>query len=440
MAYKYHGSKRTTEDVDRASKESSSNYDNYTIPGITKYKPREGENRIRVMPPPDFGSSAEGKEMQKEYLDKWGADWAIIALLHRNVGSDETTYLCRKMKGKSCIVCDMLDEMEPEEKDQQRQQKRPFCYVIDRDNEKAGPQFWDMPMGLYRDINLRSKDRRSGAVIYIDDPDEGYDIMFTREGTGKKTKYAGVEIDRDSSPLHDSESKMERWLQKISEQPLPDILRFYSPDHIESTMMGASKKRDEDEEDEDVAPKRRRRGGDEDEDDAPPKRRRPAEDDDEEDAPPKRKRKPADDEEDEDEPPKRRRKPADDDEEEDAPPKRRRRDDDEDEDEPAPKKRRRDDDDEDEEDAPKRRRKPADDDEDEDEPPKRRKKPADDDEDEDEPAPRKRRKPADEDEEDEDETPPKRRRGADADEDEDEAPTARARKKVGDMKRRRTRK
>jgi hypothetical protein len=414
MAFKYRGGGRTSEHVSKRSKESSGSYDSYLTPGIQRYKPREGENRIRIMPPPDFGETPKGKIRQKKYEQKWGPGWEIMTQLHRNVGADNGTYLClAKMRDEECPVCDAKPDMDEDEADEMRLQKRPFCWVIDRDNEKAGPMVWDMPMGVFRDINTRSLDRRSGAVIKVDHPTNGFDIMFTREGTDKKTKYIGVEVERDPSPLTENERKMERWLDYINTNPLPSVLNFYDPEHIGKMLHGMAKRKpveeDEEEDEEEETTTRRRKK-------KPAGRRRPADDDEE-----------VEEEEDEEEETttrrkKKRRPVADEDEEE------------EDLDEVE------EDEEEEEEDAPpkkrKKRRPVADEDEEEEE------------EEEDDPPPRKRRKaPVDEEEEEEEDDPPKRkkRRPADDDEEEEEETdedeeeeeeTPRARRKLKRLKRR----
>jgi len=345
MAFKYHGRSRKVEDVVRRSKQSGGSYDSFLIPGIIKYKPREGENRIRVLP-----------RTWKD-TEKWGDNWEVLASLHRNVGPDEATYLCLdKMQGKKCPVCEVRRKAESEEADALRVQVRPMVWIIDRDNEKAGVQLWDMPLGLFRDINRRSVDKKTNAVILVDDPEEGFDIMFTREGEGKTTKYVSVEIDRDPTPLHDNERKMARYLEYVQENPVPSVLNFYDAAHIEKVLFGqveaAQKRRrddddeDEDEEEETTSTRRRRRRVDDDEEEEEEeerttsrKKKRPARDEDEDED----EAEDEDEDDDEDEKPVPRRKkkrPVARDEEDDE-------DDDEDEDEeeeddePAPRKKKR---------------------------------------------------------------------------------------------------
>lgn len=378
---------RSTETVVKASKASGSSFDSYLKDGTQFYKPRDGENNIRILP------------VSWDDMDKWGDSWAIMVDIHYGVGADNSAYLCsEKMNGEPCAVCEARSGTDDEEeRNQLRANRRALCYVIDRDNEKAGVQVWAMPLTLYREINTRSIDRKTKEAILIDDQDEGYDVTFVKEGTGTRVKYAGVEIARDPTPLSDDDRKADAWLEAIENSPLPDLLNFFEHDHIEKVLKGQVVRKKDDADDEDVKPSRRRRGS-VDEDEKPSRRAKAKSRDDDEDDDEDEELDVDDDEDDEeDEKPARGRgrgkskaKPRDDDEDED--------DDDADDDE---------DEDEDEDEKPARHRRSKSryaDDEDED-----------DDDDEDD----------DEDEEDDD--PPSKRRASksksksrDDDEDEDD--------------------
>ncbi len=226
--FKYRGSERSSEDVSRRAKQTGGGYDSYLLPDIPFFKPKEGENQVRILPP------------TWEDVAKWGTNWEIQVHMHRNVGPDEGTYLCLdKMLGQPCPVCDARRQAaDEEERDALRPQWRALAWIIDRDDEKAGPQVWGLPLTLFREINLRSMDKKTGAVVLIDDPENGYDLFFTKEGTGKKTKYISVEIDRDPTPIHDNEKRQDQWLEYLAENALPDVLNYFEPDHIEQVLFG----------------------------------------------------------------------------------------------------------------------------------------------------------------------------------------------------------
>ena len=258
----YRGKDRTVETINRKAKQSGGSYDSYLSPDVTFYKPKDGECSIRIMPPTWLDD--------EDLIEKWGDNWDISIYVHYGVGGDNAAYLCLdKMKGKPCPVCEaQADATDDEERYALKPSLRPLCYVIDRDNEKAGPVPWPMPLTLFREINARSVDKKTNTPILIDDPDDGFDVVFNRTGTGLKTKYTGVEVVRDPSPLNDNAKIQERWLSFAQAHSLPDLLNFYEEDHIRKVLFGkATSKPKDEEEDEAPPPSRSRKAAPEPEDD-----------------------------------------------------------------------------------------------------------------------------------------------------------------------------
>ncbi len=249
--FRFRGGKRTVEETTRRSKRSSGGYDSILDPDIPMFKPKEGENCIRILPP-------------TWQDDKWGNYWDIEVFVHYDVGAQGGSYLCLdKMNGEGCPVCEAAREAA--DKDEARSFRpvvRALCWLIDRNDEKAGPQVWSMPNKMYKEINARSQDKKTKEVILIDgqaDGLDGYDVTFTRQGTKKETDYSGVEISREMTPLHDDERIEERWMKYIEAHPLPDILQFYDTEYIEKVLMGrVEPKREEETEEEEPASSRRR--------------------------------------------------------------------------------------------------------------------------------------------------------------------------------------
>lgn len=227
--FKYRGGDRTVEEVSRNVRESGGDYDSYLDPACPFYKAREGYNIVRILP------------RTWDDVQVWGKGWFIKVFLHRNIGPDDGIYLCLKMKGEHCPICEARTQATSEgEFDLIRAQARILCWVIDRENERNGPQIFSMPITLFREISSRSIDKNSETVIYIDDPEKGYDVSFTREGTTKKTKYIGVEIARKSTYLSSDEDREGAWLDFIENHPLPEMLVYYDADHIEKIFCGGS--------------------------------------------------------------------------------------------------------------------------------------------------------------------------------------------------------
>lgn len=406
--FKYRG--RSAETVSARAKQTGGSYDSYLNSSLSFLKVKEGSNELRILPP------------TWDIDGPWGDNWGIEVYVHRDIGPDNGVYLCLdKMREKygnttvptklgKCPLCAARHELPEDDADALKALKpgkQILCYVINRDAEKEGPLVWRLGWQLERDIQIRSQDKKTGAVIEIDHPDHGFDVSFTREGAGLKTKYVGVDIARDESPLSEKEVRQQKWLDFITDNPLTDALVFYDADYLEQVYMG----------------KKGRKGGnaeDAEEDDRPTRTRRPAApvDEDEEEAPAPRRRARVVEEEEEDESAPRRKRPSAEPDEEEEAPRRRRVVEEEDDELPDDAQMRR---------NAKKTRVVADEEE-EDEPAPRRRARAEPPDDEEEPAPvrRARRVDPDEVDEDEEEAPPRRRaatakRGEVQDDEEDEA-------------------
>jgi hypothetical protein len=334
--------KPTYEDTVKRAERKTSGYASL-LKDAKIFKAAEGDNVVRVLPP-------SWKDPDHYGYRIW---------VHNNVGPKDQRYLCLRENPtsphKRCPICEELSRLGPRATTEDRQLLSPreavLYYIIDREKPKEGVQVWMVSPTAEAQIAAQTVDKRRGNVLNIIDPDDGYDLSFMRQGTTKnKTRYLGYKVDRDPSPLSESERSYNRWLDEISERPLPSLLNFYTPDQIEEELYGKAKddddddrpqksksrSRDDDEDDEDEKPRSRSRSRDDDEDEDEPRKLRKTrkasdEDDDEEEEKPKKKARARDDDEDEeeeDEKPARKSKSKvvdDDEDEEDEPPSRKRR-------------------------------------------------------------------------------------------------------------------
>lgn len=219
---------------------------------IKMWRPNDGNNRIRILPPTWAKPEHFGYDIY----------------VHYGVGPDRQSYLCLdKMQGKPDPIAEAHAEARKEltgdERDDDPQKKyvkdleakrRVLVYLVDRDHEKEGVQAYAMPWTLDRDITQVMQDKRSGEVLPIDDPDEGYDVEFTKKGSKNRTEYTGVAIARRSSPLGSS-----KWMDFAVDNPLTEQLVYFDYEHIAKAFGGGGKQRsDRDRDDRDD------RGGDDD--------------------------------------------------------------------------------------------------------------------------------------------------------------------------------
>ncbi len=245
---------RSKQDYDRSTSESSGQFDAYVKDGIPIFKPHDGKNRIRVLPP-----TFEDPE-----------SFALTLLVHYGIGPGEfgQTYLCRKMLGddEECAICDeygrLIKEGESDDASDFKNKKRKATWLIDRKGEDKDPLFWAMPFGTWKDTILICKDE-DGEVIELDHPEEGHDITFNKEGAAKKTKYTGIQLGK-MRPIVPDEDEMGKILEFIQENPLNDVLVFYENEYLQSVLEGQvatsdDEDEDEDEDEEEKKPRRRRK-------------------------------------------------------------------------------------------------------------------------------------------------------------------------------------
>lgn len=386
--------KRDPSAVKARAEQKGGGFDSPFKQGIDTFRPKAGDNLIRFLPPTWDDHEHYGYEI-----------W-----LHRRIGADNSSYLClSKMQDKPCPICkaakEARDAGEQDEAKAMQAAKVVCAWVIDRDGDTQ-PVLYPMSWTMDRDIAALCINNKTGATLLIDHPDEGYDVTIKRSGHGLQTRYFGIAIDRDPSPIDESEKKQDKIIEYIQENPIPSTLHFYDAAYLEKVLEGTAEAKDE-ELDEDERPARRSRR-DEEEDERPSSRRRGRDEpeEEEEEERPRRGRRGSEDEEAEEDTRSARRR-----EEDDEPPRRRRSEPEPEEEEEQPRSRRRSEPEEEEEEAPRSRRRS--DPEEEDEAPRRRGRAS---EDEEEEAPRRRRS---EPEEEEEERPRKGRRAAEPEEEEE---------------------
>ena len=226
---KFQYTKRSFQDVRKRAEQSSGLRDNMLSDHVGMWKPAEGENCIRILPPSWKGA------------DHFGLDLFV----HYQIGPENSAYLdLRRMKNIEDPISEAYDQAQLDGDEEYakklRSVKRVLVYLVDRDKPNDGPKMWAMPWTVDKEIGLQSQDSRTHEVLYLDDPDEGYDIYISKEGTGERTKYS-IKIPRNSSPLVMTDAI----LDCLENHPLPDCLIYYDYDYINKVFAGKSADKDE---------------------------------------------------------------------------------------------------------------------------------------------------------------------------------------------------
>lgn len=214
--------KRSFEDTKKRSEQWGNQRDSFLTDHCPIWKPAEGENCIRILP------------ATWEDAEHYGLDLYV----HYNIGADNSAYLdLKRMRGEPDPIVEAFDaavaEGDEAYSNELRSVKRVLVYLIDQDKPKDGPQLWAMPWTVDKEIASQSLDKRSHEILYIDDPDEGYDVVISKEGTGARTKYT-VKIARTASSIELDDAAIEM----LEDHPLPSCLVFHTYEHIAQMFNG----------------------------------------------------------------------------------------------------------------------------------------------------------------------------------------------------------
>lgn len=289
--------KRDTQSLKERANMRGGNFDTIFKGTFKQWKPKDGKNLIRILPP------------------TWddARHYGLDIFINYNIGPDNQSYLSLSKHGKGADpLAEARREAQQEgDKDLAKAlspNQRILYWIIDRNDEDEGPLLWASPFTFDKSLANLCIDEDTKEVIMIDDPVKGRDVRFYKEGTGMLTKYDPSKMKvLGESPIAEDEGLENEWLDFIADNPLPEVLNFYDYDHIKATFDGQIGKRADEDEDK---PVRSRKAADADEDEAPAKparaRARPEPEDEPEEKPKARMRSRAEPEEEEAPPPRRR--------------------------------------------------------------------------------------------------------------------------------------
>jgi hypothetical protein len=223
---------RKQSDMEKHASRRTTRYDSLFKEEYREWRAKGGSNTIRILP-------ATWKN-HKHY------GWEFWA--HTFVGADKGSYPClRKMLDKRCPVCEahkMAVKDGDEDQIRQLSPKNMFAYwIIDREADKA---YQDKPQILAisgirdKEIMGLTQDRKKRSFIYIEHPEEGYDLSFNREGQGLGTKYISYQFDRDPSPISQDADTQAEILDFIALNPIPECLQYYDAEYLDGVMFGTA--------------------------------------------------------------------------------------------------------------------------------------------------------------------------------------------------------
>lgn len=236
--------KRSREDVKARANMRGGGFDSYIKPEFKRYKVKDGKNLVRILP-------ATWAKAKHYGYDIW---------VNYGIGADNQSYLSlSKMRDEPDPLADARRQAQREGDEETAKalapRQRVLVWIIDRTAEDEGPQLWDIPFSVDKDFVNLCLDEDTKEVIYPDDPDEGHDLRFYKEGQGLGTKYPASKMKLlDMSPLHEDQGIQDEWLAFVKENTVPESLQFYTFDEISAAFDGHVRSKDEEAE---TAPARR---------------------------------------------------------------------------------------------------------------------------------------------------------------------------------------
>lgn len=211
--------------------------------GAEMFKLAVGRNVLRILPPP-VGSKSPFKTVYQHFVELPG---------------NRKSFICARLEAKKpCVICKKIEELKASTSKADREaaddlyaRRRIFVNVIDRKNPEKGPMVMAIGKQVHEQL-LALRDEETGGDYC--DPEEGFDVIIERTGTGKNdTKYK-VFLTRKSSPLAGSKDdpdydKMQEWID--TQNDLQKFARLPDQQEVAGLLDG---------------------GGDEEEEEAPPKK------------------------------------------------------------------------------------------------------------------------------------------------------------------------
>lgn len=213
---------RRPEDWDRRANQSGSNFIGIFKDEFDVFSAKK-DNWVRMLPP------------TWEKPNHYGYDIYV----HYGVGPQNGQVLCNaKMYNQACFACEQRAKFEAQGNkdaaDDLKPTRRVVVWLLDRADKESEnkPQVWAMPWTMDRDLTKVCKDKQTGEIYYIDDPDQGYDISFEVEGERPNIKYVGQQVARRPSSVDDAPLKF------ILENPIPTTLINRTYDEVKALFIG----------------------------------------------------------------------------------------------------------------------------------------------------------------------------------------------------------
>jgi hypothetical protein len=189
------------------------------------FKPHEGKNVVRFMPPP------QGRKAFVTYHKHYFA-----------IGKERKNIICTKYQySQPCDICSKSaalrasgNKVDMRKARALEPQSQVYVNVVDMKNPEKGVQLWTMSPGVFKAI-MDAID--TAGVKGFADPIKGYNIAFKRTGQGTDTRYTGHTVARESTELPNWEELLPTQMDLSSVEEAP------SDEQVEEALDGEFEER-----------------------------------------------------------------------------------------------------------------------------------------------------------------------------------------------------
>jgi hypothetical protein len=149
--------------------------------------------------------------------------------------------------GKGCPICARAAELSrsgnPKDSEaayQLRATVKVFCNVIDRADPESGPKVWEFGKKVWGQVESILSNEDAGGDFT--DPNDGFDLIVDRKGTGKNDTEYKVLAARQASPLSEDDAAAEVWIDGA-----PDLSPYTQPKSLDEMRRALGIEEDDDE-------------------------------------------------------------------------------------------------------------------------------------------------------------------------------------------------
>ena len=239
LASKFKYKARTQEQVEKRLNRTGGSFQGFLHDDYKTFKAAVGDNSVRFLPP------------TWDDAEHWGYEVHV----HYGIGPDRASVICpAKMYNKKCPICEAYAAAKKEGDEEAAKELAPrlqvVSWVVNMKDTSAGPMLWSMGFRMDSDFIKLTRDPESGALLQVDNPEEGFNVHFQRQGTTvKDTRYSGLIVARKPSAIE------EAWLEYAVAHPVPSTLVKRDYDEIKALYEGAGSAIDDDDKPAEVKPK-----------------------------------------------------------------------------------------------------------------------------------------------------------------------------------------